>query len=564
MTINLRKYTVKPVLLVLVLVFVLATAFTGAGTAQAAATPAGVQHVLVLDQSGSMEPFWNHPQDKLRQFLQTVTGLDGVFGKQDHVSVMLFSEAGAKTPSPQVLYRGSVADLRVKWGDISPKLTSVAQWTDLIHGLKAGVAEAGQIKGSDARIVWFLTDNVGEQAQGRERQDTVSFYEALKTAPEFQGFTDIQVFPLDLQHPTEKQGLMLYAMLWVPPGTSSSDQAAMEQQYRDVTAKLADSKQPAFMGQPPLLVKPLDQQPFRLEVTEFAREGGKPVPVTMKDGKVILPAGLFTEGEPIKGTLSGRLVSNYETFKIPQAKLTAALSDPRTIDFNPVTPGLQKVDGENLGEIGAKGTSQPFSVHLELPALAASWNAKSLMGTAGKVETDLDLTVNITSGSGLEIDTSRIANVTFYGMTELPKLFARDVTVLPVQATLQIPVKYSGARFAAAVALLILLLALVLGLVIGIVRFINTRSEWILTYPDGSETPLIFRRWHKQEYVVWEGNVLGTLRLQRMALIFAPDNGEEPQPLEEGGVFTASADEQFLSFRVEPRHPDTGGEDDVA
>jgi hypothetical protein len=549
---NFRKYLSAAALLIAVLAL--------SGTALAS----DAQHVLVLDQSGSMEPFWNHPQDKLRTLLKTITGLDGIFTKQEHVSVLLFSEAGAKTPSPQALFRGSVADLRAKWPDVADGLKAIPQWTDLVHGLKAGVKEAEDAKGDGPRILWFLTDNVGEQAQGRERQDTVSFYQALKTAPEFQGFTDIQVFPLDLQHPTEQQGLMLYAMLWVPPGTPAADQDRMVKQYRAITAKLADSKQPEFMGQLPLLVKPLDQQPFRLEVTEFAKEGGKPVPIKMSGGKVMLPADLFKEGEPIKGTLSGRLVSNYETFKIPQAKLGAALSDPRTIDFNPVTPGLQKVEGENLGEIGARGTSQPFSVRLELPPLAASWNMQSLLGTTGQVETDLELTVS-TSG-GLEIDTSRISHLTFHGMTELPKLFAKDVKVLPVAATLQIPVKYSGARFAVAVAALVALLALALGLVLAIVRFINTRSEWILTNPDGTESFLIFRRWHRKEFVVWEGTVVGTLVFQRKhGLTFQPDSGEEPQTLEDGGVFTALVDEQLLTFRTEPRHPsDTGGEDDVA
>ncbi|HLN63588.1 MAG TPA: hypothetical protein VK464_18790 [Symbiobacteriaceae bacterium] len=540
------------------LVFLIVLAFGGTALAE-------TRHVVVLDQSGSMAPFFSHP--RLTEFLQQVTGTDSVFGTKDHVTVVLFSqEGGSAAKSPQVLFTGSVTDLRKDWPAVSGKFKAVPQWTDLIHGLKAGVAEAGKAKGEGARIVWFLTDNVAEGAGAKERQDTVAFYQALKEAPEFQGFADIQVFPLDVQHPEVKTGLMLYAMLWVPPGTPADVAEQQVQTYRQVTANLAATKRPEFMGQLPLLVKPLDQSPFRLELLSFTKAGStKPIPITSKNGKVVLPKGQFKEGEPIRGTLSGRLVSNYETFKVPAARLKASLSDPRTADFNPVKPGLQKIDQENLGELGARAASQPFTVRLELPPLAASWNMQSLLGTSGTVATDLKLTATL--AQGLEIDTSRMSHLTFHAMTELPQLFAQDVRELPVEATLEIPVAYSGARFVVGVGALIAIIILVILALWGIYRFVNTKWEWTLTNPDGSEYFLIYRRWHKKEFVFWDGRVMGQLVCRAPdALLFKPDDGTEPVSLEDGGTFTITQDGQYLLFRVESRNPidEAGGDDDVA
>lgn|GEM_PF-4364925 len=536
---------------------VMAVLFIAIGTPALAAGSPDIRHVVVIDQSGSMEPFLHHPAQRLVKLMETLMNTEGAFSKKDRVAVMLFSEEKGAVPSPQTLFRGTVGELRAAPAKVNAGLKSVPQWTELIHGLKAAVAEAQQSKPGEATIIWFLTDNVSEGAGGRERNDTLAYYKALKDDPQFKGFTEIMVFPLDLQHPTVKQGLMLYAMLWDPSASADLSSA-----YHAVTAKLAEAKLPEMMGAQPLLVKPLDERPFRLELTEFTPEGStKALPVKVKDGKVVLPGGKFSEGQVIKGTLSGRLISNYESFKIPKATLQASLSDPRTIDFKPVKPGLQKIEGAELGEIGAKGTSQPFAIKLELPSLHATWNWQSLLGTAGNVETDLKLGATLTGG--LAIDTSRIGHLTFHGMTELPGLFAQDVKLLTVDTVLQIPVKYSGMRFIAGVGGFILGAVLLVALLLWVYRLLTTRWEWTLAAPDNSESVLLFRRWHKKELVIWDGRVVGTLKLTSpMTVAFFPDGEGETEWLDGGGSFTASVDGKYCTFRVDPRIPDTGGDDD--
>lgn len=530
-----------------------------------AAHAADRQHVIVIDQSGSMEPFFHHPDKALHKFMEQLVSTEATFGKNDKVSLLLFSEPGAADKSPLEVYRGGVGDLRTKWNDLQPKLTSVQQWTRLVHGLKSGVDEAAKMDGKQARVVWFLTDNVGEGADAHSQEDTKAFYEALRTAPEFQGLSQIQVFPVDLQHPTAKMGLMLYAMLYSPAGTTNADDQTAE--YQAAMQGLTAAKITAFMDQRPLLVKPLSDRPFRLEVTEFrSADGKKAVPVKVVDGVVTLPSGYFREGEPIQGELVGRLVSNFETFRIPSARMRASLSDPRTVDFNPVKPGQQKIDPEQLGAIDSQSASQPFTIRLELPPMHASWNLQSVfLGTSGRVQTDMQLEAEITGDQGLEFDMSRIKHLTFHEMAALPKLFARDVKILPVAVTVDIPVAYSTGRFLAGLAGIVVLLIVVLLLFYGLYRLVTVRELWVLTLPDKAETTLAFGRLFGRKHpILWNGRMMGWLKAAGPDALRFERQGEEPADLTGGGSFYVQDEEGTHYFQVERKYPDQGGADDVA
>jgi hypothetical protein len=530
-----------------------------------AAHAADRQHVIVIDQSGSMEPFFNHPDKALHKFLQQLVTTEATFGKNDQVTVLLFSEPGAAAKSPLEVFRGKVADLGAGWSGLQPKLTSVAQWTRLVHGLQSGVDEAARLDAEEPRLVWFLTDNVAEDADSHSREDTQTFYEALRTAPEFAGLSQIQVFPVDLKHPTATMGLMLYAMLYNPDATAEADELTAE--YQAAMAGLTAADLPAFMEQRPLLVKPLSDRPFRLEVTEFrSADGKKVVPVTVKDGVVTLPSGRFREGEPIEGELVGRLVSNFETFRIPSARMRASLSDPRTVDFNPVKPGQQKIDPEQLGAIDSQAASQPFTIRLELPPMHASWNLQSVfLGTSGRVQTDMQIEAELSGAQGLEFDTSRIKHLTFHEMAALPKLFAQEVKVLPVAVTIDIPVAYSTGRFLAGLTGMVVLLLLAVLALVGLYRLFTSRELWILTMPDRAETTLAFGKLFGRKHpVLWNGYMLGWLKVAGPNALRFERQGEEPTDLTGGGSFSVQDEEGTHYFQVERKYPDQGGADDVA
>lgn len=522
------------------------------------------QHVVVIDQSGSMEPFFNHPDKALHKFLQQWFGTEATFRKGDKVTMLLFSEPDAAVKSPAEVFRGRVSDLRTKWDDLQPYLKSVPQWTRLVHGLKSGVDEAARLDDKQARLVWFLTDNVGEGADAVSQEDTKAFYEALRSSPDFRGLTQIQVFPVDLKHPTAKTGLMLYAMLYNPAGSQGDVPTA---EYQAAMEGLTRATLPAFMEQRPLLVKPLSDRPFRLEVTEFrSADGKKVVPVSVVNGVVTLPSGHFREGQAIQGELVGRLVSNFETFRVPSARMRASLSDPRTVDFKPVKPGQQKIDPEQLGAIDSQSASQPFTVRLELPPMHASWNLQSVfLGTSGHVKTDMQLEAQLVGGEGLEFDMSRIKHLTFHEMTALPKLFAQEVKVLPVAVTVDIPVSYSTGRFLAGLSGFVVLLLLAVLLIIWIYRLLTSREIWILTLPDKSEVSLPFGKLMGRKHpVLWNGHVMGWLKFAGSGALRFERPGDEPTDLTGGGSFYVQDDEGTHYFQIERKYADEGGTDDVA
>lgn len=539
---------------------------------------ADVYHVVMLDQSGSMAPFYQHPGRRLHTFLRALLAERDVVRAGDGLSVLQFSIArtlpgfpAPALPSPQTAFSGSGAELRGTWQEVERRLQAVPQWTDLVHGLEEGVRALRRQPGTGTRILWFLTDIVSAQSDPSEWQTAREFYDVLLRRVEFQSLSEIHVFAIDLEHPDvqnfeAQKGLMLYTMLWLPPGTPEPVGRASREDYQRIVAQVARLGLPELMGQPPLQVRPLPAIPLQLELVSFTPPSGPPIAIPRGSRMVELPRHLYHEGEPIRGTLQVRATSAYDALRLPSVHYGASLGTPLTADFLPVITGRQKVTPEISHPVAARAQDS-FEIALELPPLRASYNVKSVLtGLWGVVEADLEIVAQLPQEAAVEPDLSRIAHERFKPLTDHLNLLAENITVLPVTVTvtLRFPVEYTQERFWVALAVLVVLVLVVAGSLSLLWSLLSRRTEWDLIPPDGDPTRLHFRpSWPRAHRVIYKDELLGWLvRMAGDRLRFDPAAGGEGAVLESGGIFMVG-DHIFRVEKVEVHREEEVGDESL-
>jgi len=309
--------------------------------------------VYLVQNSGWMEPFY---ADRGSQFRSVVTSLiestriEGV-----DVIVATFNQNG-QIPghtSPEQVFAGPYDRERI--GSvitaIEPPRRPDGKYADSdFFGALNGTAN--DLTGGRQAIIWMITNNKASPNNSQEViQNTGKFYASLRDTEQFR---KIVAFPIRMQvhgpHYNEF-GFIVYGIAY---GELAS---------KALSFLIADD-QPVrkFFTDPPVRVKPLDQDPLRLELTAQSLE---PVDAALEQGVLTLRHVPGSSESEVR--LIGRLVNSYYPQEIQAAVLSAGSS---------ATAGAPSIDAQispkSIQGLPPRATLGDVVLDLRIPAVRRS------------------------------------------------------------------------------------------------------------------------------------------------------------------------------------------------
>jgi hypothetical protein len=311
-------------------------------TAGVWATPPTLDHVILVDVSGSMRNRGYATRESwapdLPQFLGKLLTPEGAyFGGDSHFTLRPFSDVATDQKESRVaIGPAPVATFNERFPEMKPPGGGA---TDMARALDLGqlMLQASKHPG----IIWLITDNENNFATN---QSDKAFYERLRDSPDY---NHIYLFPLaDPQnHPNDS--LVLY--LLVPPRTLSASEVS------ELAAEV--EKRTGFGG---MLFRPLYSE-TNSTTLDFSKELTLETPgkhrVEQEGGQTVL---YFQEGQKLTGSLRFRIRSRLKGWKV-----TGATLDDADVELN--VPPLYV--GGNKSKLQWKVTPKALEVAPEQDSL---------------------------------------------------------------------------------------------------------------------------------------------------------------------------------------------------
>lgn len=269
---------------------------------------ADIGQVYLVQNSGWMEPFY---ADHGSQFRAVVTALIGATRLEGVPTTVASFNQNGQIPgqaSPETVFSGAydrAAVARAVDGIVPPRRPDGKYADSDFYGALNG-AVTGLLGGRQG-IVWMVTNNKASPDNSQEvLANTRRFYDDLRKAP---FFTRLIAFPIRMPvkgpHYDER-GFIIYGIAYGARAARALDFLTADgQPVRKVFTA------------PPVRLKPLDQNPLRLQLTAQTQNG---MNVSLEEGVLVVrhvPA--------VGGALSllGNLVNAYYPQEVVSAKLTA-------------------------------------------------------------------------------------------------------------------------------------------------------------------------------------------------------------------------------------------------
>lgn len=188
--------------------------------------------------------------------------------------------------------------------DVDSALDRIQGW-----GRKTYLAESVRTATRDFEgLLWLITDNIVETAQGEPDQDVKSFFEQLRDTDRYRS---IHLFKRVVKDPGTglQSALAVYGILVTDDSMDDRTTAFFDRKFREsfrvVSRRTAQGIQHLFPGQEHLKLKDLDIAPFDLQL--------KPE----LEAEISSSAGVFTErqmvGLPVRGTIRSNLTQHSVT-----------------------------------------------------------------------------------------------------------------------------------------------------------------------------------------------------------------------------------------------------------
>lgn len=420
-------------------------ALAASGVAQA------IPHVLLVQNSGWMEPFYSDPKSPFKPLVAALAG--SVVQPGDALVLAAFNQSLPGAPSPRALLSFKAAGPEVRGRvtqalaplDIARKPGGAMADTDLGEAVRAAATQA---LGGKPGIVWLVTNNRNspnnDQATSERNRE---FYGLIHNGGGV--ITKALAFPLRMpvqgQH-YRANGLMVYAFAVGAQGAAALDALMASGRIRDVITEA------------PARLKPLDSGTVRLAPRRVVNAPGVAFS-TAPDGV------LRADVDPDARSPQARIEWHLENAMYPYTIAAATLSARSTLagESHPIALDSNRVRNLAPGQPAPLGSSMALPV-AHIPdrwSLAALKSAGSAHVLPGKIE------LHLADQQLLLSQAFRQRMATLFPGDPLPEIFIPPSKVAASSVTLPVEVRIHygmGLLLALGGALLALLAAIGAGL----------------------------------------------------------------------------------------------------
>ena len=337
---------------------------------------AELRQVLLVQNSGWMEPFLTAPDAQFRPLLKALAAAarhgDGP------VSVAAFNQEG-QVPgrvAPQVLYEGAY-DAQAVGAAIDridlPLKAGGRAYTDAdFNGALLGTVRT-VLRGREG-VIWMVTNNKNAPGNSPEVQaNTRAFYESLRGA---EPITRIAAYPvrMPLQGRNFREGgFVVYGIGYGAEGGRALD------------AILASAPMRALFSFPPVMLKPALAGGVSLAV-EAVEAGG--LDAAVENGVLVVAGARAAEGAHLR--LRARLRSGL----YPQRVVSGTVSiDWREIGAGEAALARAAVAPARVANLGAGSEGAPLTVDLAIPPLPRPGGLAALLADDRVVDGTLSITL---------------------------------------------------------------------------------------------------------------------------------------------------------------------------
>jgi len=419
-------------------------ALLGMAPAWAASQVPSVPQVILVQNSGWMEPFYSDPQSPFKPLVAALAG--SVAQPGDALVLAAFNQSRPGAPSPRALLSEQVtnataAHVQAALADLDtarkPGGTALAD-TDLGEAVETTVTRVLQGKGG---LVWLVTNNRNspnnDQATAARNRE---FYALIHGGTRI---TTALAFPLRMpvqgQH-YRANGLMVYVFAVGQDGARALD------------ALLASGRIQRVITEPPARLKPLDRDTVRLVPRKVENAPG--VEFSM-DAAGRLRADVAPDARTPSATIQWQLENTIYPYTIAGADISA-----RSVLAGENHPIALRT--HTVGPL-APGRAEPLAATIQLPvaqlpgkwSLAALQSAGSAYVLPGRIELHLQ-------GQRLELSQAfRDRMAALFPGDPLPDIFTPPADIQASTAVLpvEVHVHYGAGPLVAALAGGLLLLA---------------------------------------------------------------------------------------------------------
>ena len=411
-----------------------------------AGAPPPVRQVLLVQNSGWMEPFYEDAASPLKPLVAQLA--DAVAGNGE-VAVGLFNQADAAHPSPQWIYRGpgNGAGLgqAMAGADLARKQSGAYADTDFKEAL-LGAIEKGV--GQRPGVVWIDTNNKNSpnnsaEVAARNRE----FYELLHGESVI---PRIAAFPHRARvrgRNFRANGLMVYAIAY-----GQAADAALQ-------AMLEAPSLAHVLPEGHVRLKPLTEAAVRFVPTGAATSKGIAVGLDPDGSTLVLSFDAATTMRVAQ--VQGRFENMFNPYRIHSAKVSLV---------TPPAIGLRgSISTDRLQGLDPGRQSNPLTLSLGLPPLPSQWSREVLLRSGYERRGAIDIRLD---DQRLEVSPAFIARMQeLFPGDPLPDVFlppvaaGASVTRIPLLLKVTYPVWPAVMVYGGGLAVLVGLLlgALLLG-----------------------------------------------------------------------------------------------------
>ena len=434
---------------------------SGALALSAIAVPAAemVPQVVMVQNSGWMEPFYSDPTSKFKPLVQGIVQTLGKSGGE--LQLVQFNQSTTTHVSPKSVARGDAdtvaravlgVELQRKGGG-----TTYAD-TDFFEAITGTIQ---QHLGTRPGILWLVTNNRNSPNNDqRTAARNLDFYRFIYGDPQI---TRIVAYPLFMS----VKGKLLSASGLIVYGISYGEASAGH------LDRLVAGDMKALFSEPPLRLKPQSADAVDLAELKAVEQSGIRV---YRDKAGQLHLEFEASRHPGVARLEARFRNTFNAYAIESARIGASFGsrrgDPAPVQVSIAPP--------TLSALAPGAMSEPISLQLQVPPVPSMWSREVLFSNGYSVPGELTITLDDQKLSVARDTLDRLAQL-FPG-DPLPDLFRPDTQIRTssTRMPLVVDVVYPAAPL---MTLIAVALALVGGL--GALAVLMLRPKVIQVVSDG-------------------------------------------------------------------------------
>lgn len=386
---------------------------------------AGVPQVVLVQNSGWMEPFFSDAGSEFKPLVKALSRAVSADGSE--LVILSFNQSVGLNQSPQLLTRkaGDIAAAERAIDALTvarkPGSTKLAD-TDFLEAISSALRDH---LGGKAGVVWIVTNNKNSPNNSPEiAKRNREFYDLLHGEA---AIKRIVAYPLRMKVTGKHfraSGLMIYGIAY---GQAADDA---------LRAAVAGTALKNLFSDPPARLKPLTEEALSF-IPKGVRNAEGVAARQAQDGKTIV-VEFDVSRKPISAQLIGQFRNEFHPYQIDSAKVTVeqqmATGSPLAVAISPA----------ELSNLAAGALSQEFILRLTVPALPSLFSLDAIFSPGYQMRGRLLVTAT-EQRLGMSPAFPARMNELFPG-DPLPALFApsressNSVTAIPLLVSVDYPV----------------------------------------------------------------------------------------------------------------------------